>query len=283
MAIKYACKCGRKFSAEDRYAGRKTRCAHCGAEFEIPLRSALEAAPMRFESWDEAVKRAEAEARAQADSVAENADASQAVPPPLPAQAVPQLIRDPVRSKAKSKLLVLIPVGAISSVCLWLWFAGFSQGYNPKHRHPEMPDYAAKFLMVALRERDCLEDARDYAPLAKAQTALRELYEDGAATMPPGREYELLLSEAASYFDGDVFDVWFNCRSASEELYREGTKPTDILEGLVQTIRSASRRGLEKRVIRRFVVYDMLRREEHLRHKEAIADLTRRMRTYGDF
>ena len=36
MAIKYACACGRKFSADDKYAGRRTRCARCGAEFEIP-------------------------------------------------------------------------------------------------------------------------------------------------------------------------------------------------------------------------------------------------------
>ena len=51
-----------------------------------------------------------------------------------------------------------------------------------------------------------------------------------AATMPPSREYELLLAEAASYFDGDVFDVWTNCRSAGKELYQNGTKPTDILK-----------------------------------------------------
>ncbi len=36
MAIKYACACGRKFSADDKHAGRQTRCVHCGAEFEIP-------------------------------------------------------------------------------------------------------------------------------------------------------------------------------------------------------------------------------------------------------
>ncbi len=113
---------------------------------------------------------------------------------------------------------------------------------------------------------------------------MREFYEDMAATMPPGREFELLLVEATSYFEADVFDVWINCRSASQELYREGTKPTDILEGLVQTMRSTSRKGFEKRLIRRFVVvYDMLRREEHMSHREAISDLTRRVKTYGDF
>ena len=149
-----------------------------------------------------------------------------------------------------------------------------------------MPDYAAKFLMVALRERNTLQeqDSKDYEPLAKAQKSSREFYEDIAATMPPGREIEPLFVEAASYFEADVFDVWIGCRSASQELFREGTKPIDILEGLVQTMRCTSRKGFEKRLIRRFVVvYDMLRREEHMSHKEAISDLSRRVKAYGDF
>jgi len=42
MAIKYGCSCGKRFSAEDKYAGRKTRCMHCGREFYIPLASAVQ-------------------------------------------------------------------------------------------------------------------------------------------------------------------------------------------------------------------------------------------------
>jgi hypothetical protein len=147
-----------------------------------------------------------------------------------------------------------------------------------------MPDYAAKFLMVALREKDILEDSKLYEPLAKAQEASREHYEDMAAKMPPGPEYGLPLSEAASYFEGDVFDVWSNCLSASAELYREGTTAMDILEGLLQTMTSTGRSGWEKRLIRRFVVvYEMLRRDKHMSHGEAVVDLTRRVKGYGDF
>jgi hypothetical protein len=238
---------------------------------------------MRLESWDEAVKRAKAEAEAAAR---EEAQASQVVPPPLPAEARSESVTGPPRPKARTKVLILIPALAVGLVSLWFWFAGFSRGYDPKRRHPEMPDYAAKFLMVALRENDRLpeQESKDYEPLAEAQKSSREFYEDIAATMPPDFESERLLVEAASYFKGDVFDVWIGCRSASPELYREGTKPMDIVEGLVETMRSTGRKGFDKRLIRRFVVvYDMLRREERVSHREAISDLTRRVKAYGDF
>jgi DNA-directed RNA polymerase subunit RPC12/RpoP len=82
MAIKYGCTCGKKFSAEDRYAGRRTRCAHCGREFEIPMRSVREreeppelpGPAVQFESREDAVKKAKAKAVAGSPNVVPGAD-----------------------------------------------------------------------------------------------------------------------------------------------------------------------------------------------------------------
>ena len=200
-------------------------------------------------------------------------------PPPPPADVKTK----PRRPVAKPSPRGLIAAGTIGLLSRVSWFIFSSRGYDPKHRHPEMPDYAARFLMTKLEKEDNLHDSKDYEPLAKAQKDSRELYEDMAATMPPSREYEMLLSEAASFFDGDVFDVWTNCRRASKELCQGGTKPTDFLQGLVQTMRSAGRRGCEKRSIRRFVVMYESLTQDGMSHNDAIADLTRRMRDYGSF
>jgi len=180
--------------------------------------------------------------------------------------------------------LVLVAGALAVLTCFVLWDVIRSRGYDPKRRHPEMPDYAAKLLVAHLRAADLLEDARDDVGVAKAQRESREFYEDMAATMPRGREDEALLSEAVSYFDGDAFDVWSNCRSADKEVYRGGTTAADILRDLVQTMRDGGRRRLEKRLIRRFVVmYGVLTIDRHMTHAEAIADLTHRVRNFGDF
>jgi S1-C subfamily serine protease len=36
MAIRYSCTCGRRFSIDERYVGRKIRCKHCRREFYVP-------------------------------------------------------------------------------------------------------------------------------------------------------------------------------------------------------------------------------------------------------
>jgi hypothetical protein len=178
-------------------------------------------------------------------------------------------------------LLVSATVGlAISSLLL----AGCSRAYDPKARHPEMPNYAAALLVKSLKARDCLEDSKESESIAKAQRESRRFYEDIAATMPAEPRFQRMLSEAANYFKGDEFDVWINCRSADAKVYQAGTNATDILEGLVQTLRSVERQGLDKRLLRRFIVmYGVLRTGEGMTHTEAIADLKRRLKEFGDF
>jgi hypothetical protein len=114
--------------------------------------------------------------------------------------------------------------------------------------------------MVALRERNSLQeqDSRDYESLAKAQESNRVYDENITATMSPTWETERVLVEAASDFEADVIDDWIAWRSAGQELYREGTKPTDILECLVHTMRTRCK-DLKICLIRGFVViYDIL-------------------------
>jgi hypothetical protein len=43
MAVKFSCECGKRFSAQEKYAGRRTRCPDCGREMEIPVQAAREA------------------------------------------------------------------------------------------------------------------------------------------------------------------------------------------------------------------------------------------------
>ena len=106
---------------------------------------------------------------------AKKREAQAAVPPRrLPGEAHAKLSP----SGGRSSLRVVIAAGSIGLLSLALWFATSSRGYDPKHRHPEMPDYAARFLMVSLKERNLLHDSKDYEPLAKAQQTSRELDED---------------------------------------------------------------------------------------------------------
>jgi hypothetical protein len=123
---------------------------------------------------------------------------------------------------------------------------------------PGTPDYAAKALKLAqiIREN-------------------REFLAEVAASMPPDREGQKLLEEAEGYFEGDIFDVWMNCRDGAKPF--PDIQPRDVLQGMVTTMRALAIRPDKAQVPRRFVVvYQDCRRDDHMSHQQAVASIIER-------
>ena len=215
------------------------------------------------------------------DPVKKYKRATAVTPPPRSAEAE----AEPGRPGARLGRRILIAAGWIGllTLCLLLWLARPSPGYDPKHRHPDMPDYAAKFLMDYLKANDLVRDSKDSQPLTQTEIRDRELHEDIAATMPPGRRNKFLLIQAARYFDGNVFDVWTNCRSASELSNPVATTRTDILWNLVQTMKAVGLSQCDKGLIKQFVVMYESLKEGGMSREGLIAELSSRMIDHGDF
>jgi hypothetical protein len=94
MAIKFACGCGKRFTAKDDNAGRRLRCPECGTVVEVPALTAA-AIPLGepIDIPDLASKFDEDCVEAEATPPSPAVSRLSAVPPPLPPSIAPAAVQ----------------------------------------------------------------------------------------------------------------------------------------------------------------------------------------------
>jgi hypothetical protein len=141
-------------------------------------------------------------------------------------------------------------------------------------------DYLVVFENRVMTER--LWDPVEEGTEASVQTGrLLAQYWQAIRAMPRDGNGEKKIIDSANYFAGDIIDIWrvFDWHSAAMRRDRIGVTPGPLIESATDVMKKSGVKPPGNQPPEEFCrIYRVLRREQRLSHKRAIAELVRSKR-----